>query len=342
MKITDTSGPSSAKVFQTTNDSPSRTRAIEMLTKAMQPAQPASEQVAVANPSSVTPEEMQGLTAKPQEKVQNVNSEAPASAPIEEPKAVEDTLSSQYATLARREKALNAKRLQQEAAFKAREEAFAARERELAAKSQVDQSQYIPKERLTSDPLNTLQELGLSYDKLVEMAMNAPKPEEIEQRNYQKRIEAELKALREEQQQTKKSFEEQQTNSYKQALNQIKTEVSQLVSSDPSFEIVNATNSVQDVVDLIERTYKEDGVLLSVEEAAQSVEEYLESEALKISNLKKIQQKMRSAEKPADKKQTEAPAPQQQQLKTLTNANSTTRQLTARERAILAFKGEKF
>lgn len=340
MKITDTNGPSSAKVFQTTNDSPSRTRAIEMLTKANQDAKTPIEQNIVANPSSVTPEEMQNLVPKAIEaKVQNVTNETSTSAPIEETKAPEDSLSSQYATLARREKALNARRLQQDAAFKAREEAFAAKEREIAAKYQVDQSQYIPKEKLTSDTLGTLQELGLSYDKLVEMAMNAPKPEEIERQNYQKRIETELKALRDEQQQTKKSFEEQQTNAYKQALNQIKNETSQLVSSDPAFEIIQATNSVQDVVDLIERTYKEDGILLSVEDAAQSVEEYLESEALKISNLKKIQQKMKAAEKPADKKPTEAP---QQQLKTLTNASSTTRQLTARERAILRFNGEKF
>lgn len=296
---------------------------------------PQQQQEVVQNPSNVSPEE---LTAVKQN-VQNSTVETPTSELNEPAKAPEDPISSQYATLARKEKALNARRLQQEASFKAREEAFAAKERELATKSQTDTSKFISKDQLQADPIATLSELGLSYDKLVELAMNAPKPEELERMQYQKKIEAELKSLRDEQERTKKSYEEAQSNQYKQALNHIRNEASQLVSSDPEFEAIKATNSVQDVVDLIEQTFKDNGSLLTVEEAARAVEEYLVEEALKIARLNKIQLKMKPAEKPAEQKQ--AVASPQQQLKTLTNSVSTTRQLSARERAMLAFKGEK-
>lgn len=109
---------------------------------------------------------------------------------------------------------------------------------------------------------------------------------------------------------------------------------------DPYFETIKQTNSVSDVVDLITATYEKDGILLSVEEAAKEVEDYLVDEAMKLTRIGKIKQRL-AASTTAKVSQEQTPAPKKQtQMKTLTNAASTTRQLSAKERAILAFRGE--
>jgi len=110
---------------------------------------------------------------------------------------------------------------------------------------------------------------------------------------------------------------------------------------DEQYELIAATGSIDDVVELIERTFTEEGRLVPVEEAAQAIEDYLAEEAYKLSKLKKIQQKLApSAQAKPEQKQTEQPKQPQTQMKTLTNAVGTQRQLSARERAIAAFEGK--
>jgi hypothetical protein len=91
-------------------------------------------------------------------------------------------------------------------------------------------------------------------------------------------------------------------------------------------------------VELIERTFKQYGVLLSVEDAAKQVEDYLVEEAFKLTKLKKIQQRLAPAQKPVEAKLE--PQKQPQTLKTLTNAVSSSGRVSVRERAIAAFKGQ--
>lgn len=265
--------------------------------------------------------------------------EAPASVEPVAPKAPEEPLSSQYAALARREKAIRAKAQAQEADLRTKEAALAAREQALSAKDAEYSSKYIPKDRLKQNALEALAEAGLSYDDITQQAMSAPQqqPQDIKLNAMIAELKSEIQALKGAQDKTVKTFEDQQAQSYKQALNQIKNETKTLVSSDPAFETIKATDSYDDVVDLIERTFKEDGVLMTVEDAAKAVEDYLMEEAYKLSSLSKIQQRLKAAQlqpsKPTDPKQP-------QTLKTLTNATSSSRQLSARERALLAFEGK--
>jgi hypothetical protein len=170
------------------------------------------------------------------------------------------------------------------------------------------------------------------------MLLNAPNPEQQKADAYTKKLEARLEALESGQDKVQKTFQEKEVESRKQAVNQIKTEVKKLVFTDPSFETIKETNSYSDVVELIEQTFDKDGILLTVEEASQQVEEYLIEEALKLAKIKKIQQRLMPKESTpqASSKQL----PQQQQLKTLTNSVSSTRQLTNKERAILAFQNK--
>jgi len=294
-----------------------------------------ASQSPVENPSRVAPEEMGAL----QQNGQNVTNEAPTSSePQAAPKASEEPISSQYAILAKKEKALRLRDQQmkaREAEIRAREEAL----RPAPPKApEFDPSKYVAREELTKDPFSVLADLGLSYDQLTEMALNAPKAQDVATRNELATLKAELAAIKGAQEQTKKSLEEQSSNSYKQALNQIRRDVTDLVTSDPYYETVSKTGSVSDVVELIERTFNEEGVLLSVEQAAKEVEDHLvdqlTSYTSRIDKIKKRLQPQASTQG-AQKQEIN----RQPQLKTLTNSVSSSRKLNARERAIAVMEG---
>lgn len=260
---------------------------------------------------------------------------------------VDPSLSRQFAQLARQEKQLRAKQQAQEQAYKAREDALKAREAQLTAKDQEYQTGYISHDRLKQDTLTALAEANISYDEITQQLLNQqPKDPRVEATIS--RQEARIKALEAKLEQAAMSQTEQQQAQYQAAVKQIETDARHLVSNDPEFETIKATGSVKQVVRLIEQTYAEDGTLMSIEEAAKLVEEELINRALRYTKLDKIQKRMQSASTPKAQapvqKQTQStgtPANKQpQQMKTLTNAQGSSRQLSARERALLAFKGE--
>lgn len=313
-----------------------RARAIAKLTGA---APQQSQETPVLNPSKVTPEEMTAVSPKKEEEEtpealaatgQNDTVDAPQ-APKEVTAPPEVPLSSQYAQLARKEKQIRA----QVNAVKAQEAAIKAREDAIKAKEAEMQSQYVPKDRIAKDPLKVLMEQGYSSEQITQMLLNAPDPAQQQQQAIMDELRAEIKALKDGQESAKKTFEDSQTQAYQQAVNNIRAEAKQLVTKDDAYETIRATESEEDVVDLITKTFKVDGVLLTVEEAAQAVEEYLVEEGVKIAALKKIQSRLKPAVPASAPQQT-----QKQPMKTLTNTMGNTRSLTAKERAILAFKGE--
>lgn len=267
-----------------------------------------------------------------------------------QPTPEDSALSRQFAQVARQERALRAKAQQQEAAFKAREEALKAREAELASKDQQYQSGYIQSDKLKSNPLAVLAEMGISYDELTQQLINTPATDPRVEATIS-RLESKIRELEAQNETSKKAAAEQQTAAYQAAVKQIRSDVKQLVTSDPMFETVKAANAINDVVDLITQTYDKDGILLSVEEAASQVEDYLIEEATKLAKLNKIKSRLGLTEAKTAPKAPSAPAQptsgvtqgKQQQpptMKTLTNAAASTRKLNARERAIAAFKGE--
>ena len=314
----------------------------------VQPAQPV-----VQNQTAVTPEEMTAIKPatsevelRPAQTLEEVveQSGTPDPVPAEKltPKPAEDTASSrQFAQLARQEKALRAKAQQQEQAFKAREAQLAVREAEIAAKDTQYKTSYIPKDILKQDPLSVLAEAGVSYDELTQQILNQ-QPTNPRTEAAMSRLEAKIRQLEEQAEQGRKSAAEQQTQAYQAAVKQIRTDVDALIKSDPAFETIKATRSSKDVVDLIEQVYQKDGVLLTVEEAATQVEDYLMEEAMKITRIDKIKKKLGLAAQPKPvTSNTQPPSePQKPQMKTLTNSTASTRKLNAKERAILAFKGE--
>lgn len=331
--LVESGAPSLAKAQE------ARERAISLLTNNQSQAQV----------SQTPPEVRQAQTLKPEGQIDSSEavSESAASpstpteaaaAETQAPPKKEEPLSSQYAVLARKEKQLRVKAQQQEMAFKQREDSLRQREIELSQKDNSYKSDYIDKKRLSEDPMAVLAEAGLSYEQITQAVLNQPQVDPGT-RALINELKNELKAIRGEQDNAKKSFSEQQSQSYQQAVKQIELEARTLVKDDPAFETIRETGSISDVVDLIKKTFDQDGILLSVEEAARAVEDELVEEAMKITRIKKIQQKLTSASEPALKQQGNG-SKQAPQMKTLTNAVGTSRQLSARERAILAMEGK--
>lgn len=305
----------------------------------------------VANQNAVSPEEAVGLAAAvqatetPIESVQENTTEGQAASDATETaseaikaesKPDEPQLSSQYAQLARQTKAFRA----QVTALKAEQSALKAEQAAMEAEKVRMKSDFVPKERLTKDTLKVLQEQGFSAEQITNMMLNAPSPEDVQRQQVIEELRGEINALKADQNATKKSNEENQRQSYLQAVNTVRTEAKQLIEADEQFETIKATDSVEDVVELITKTYAKEGKLLTVQEAATAVEEYLEEEALKLAKLKKIQAKLKMVPTATTKDAIGSQAAKPP-TKTLTSTMTTTRPLTARERAIAKFNGEK-
>lgn len=344
--------------------SSTRDKAIAMLMG--QSAQNQSQATPVANPNSVSPEESvmvqqaetesvetppEGQEYKSETSEEAAPQETAPAEPKEETKGddSDETLSQQYAVLARKEKALRAKAQAQSTAIQQREAQIAQREQAMKAKEAEYSSKFISIDKL-QDPvvaLTILEQHGLTYDKLTEAAAIRPNRDPYAQQQIEA-LTAKIAALEGKTAEVDKRDEERSAQSYQAAVKQIRTEATNLVTRDPAFETIKETGSINDVVDLIERTFKEDGVLLSVEEAAQAVEDHLVEELIKATKIKKIQQKLNPSSptqgtKPATPAQPKAgdQSPQKSQpMKTLTNSQSTPRPASVRERAILAFEGK--
>lgn len=231
----------------------------------------------------------------------------------------EDTkpLSPQFAALAKQRRALQVK-----------ERELADREKALAsAPSGNDGADIIA--RLKSQPLSVLQEHGVTYDQLTEaiIANQGGINPEIQA------LKAEIKALKEG---VDKNFVDRDSAQEQAVLAEMRREADALAKQGDTYEMVRETNSLNDVMDLIHRTYKTSGEILDVSEAMQLVEDHLINESLKLANLKKIQGKLAPAQS------AQSAASQQQQrpaMRTLTNRDTARSTMSREARALAAFNG---
>lgn len=267
----------------------------------------------------------------------------------------EKQLSPKWAEVVRREKMVRERQRQMEAQKKAWEE-------ERLKKEEEYKTSYIPKSRLKDNFLEAAYEAGLTQDQLVNMILNGQPQVDPTVRALQQELEQiktrQQKALEEQEAQTKKNYDD--------AISRIRSSVEQLVTSSDEYDTIReyGDEGREAVVSLIEQTYKEEGRVLSEAEACKKVEDYLIDQGLKFSSFKKVKARLTPQEaqeiieeaskleekNPASFKVTpkKTPVPQEKNLqnqnpiKTLTNAGtpSTSRPLSPRERAILAFEGK--
>lgn len=339
MKVIPVNSPHAITQAQTTGGNvEARARAIAKL------APPQAQETAVQDPNNVSVEELSAIQPTAQQEVDTTaTSEATAETQVAEtkPEVKDSKLVERFNQLARQERQLRAKVQQQEQAIKQREDALKAREAELNAKDAQYRQDYVPKSRIKQDALTVLDEAGVSYDEVTQQAITR-QPTDPRVMNTISRLEAKIQELEQNAQNNQKSYQEQQQDNYKAAVQQITRDTKILVTNDPEFETIKATNSIKDVVELIEKTFQKTGEVLSVEEAAKEVEEYLIEEAMKLTQVGKIKQRMsqNSANPKTSQQQKQAQPAATPQMKTLTNATASTRKLSSKERAILAFKGE--
>ncbi len=204
--------------------------------------------------------------------------------------------------------------------------------REAAYKAQLAEAEAAKSFRssLDSDLIGTLTAAGYTTDQITQALINQPGPESQLVKSLSEKIAKMEKA----QQDHFKAQQEEANKNYQQALNTIERNVNQLVAKNPEFEVTKASGAQKKVVSYIEKVWKDEGVMLDVEDAAKDVEEYLTEEALKLTKLNKFRPKT-----PAPAPKAAAPAPQAPQKQTtLTNRMSSQgKPMTARERAIAAF-----
>lgn len=342
MKVTPVASP--AQIQPSGTPEHVRTaRAIEAFNKGVNSQVKAPEQAPVINQNAVQVEELAAIQPQTTQPPVTIEDTQAPEVTVEPEKPEQDpALKRQFEQLARQERAMRVKAQQQDLALKAREEALAAREAELTAKDNTYRTDYIPRSRLKQDALGVLEAEGIAtYDDLTQRAISRQPIDPILQ-NKMDMLEAKIKEMESANETNQKSAQQQQQDNYKAAIKQITRDAKDLVTSDNEFEAIRATNSVRDVVELIEKHHAKTGEVLSVEEAAREVENYLVEEATKLTKIEKIRQRMSQPNASTGKstQQTQAKPQTQPQMKTLTNATGSTRQLSAKERAVLAFKGE--
>lgn len=221
-------------------------------------------------------------------------------------------LSPQFAALAKQRRALQLER-----------QAF---EREKAEKGAAAPSgDAVTLADLKRDPMGMIRKAGLTYDDLVTHVTNdSGNSSEISA------LKAEIAALKGD---VDKRFVDNKTQEEKHALAAMSREATAIAAAaGDTFELVRETRSVPIVMDLIEKTYRKTGEVIDVREALKLVEDELLADMQKRMSLSKVQKAF--APPPA-------PAPQSRHLmRTLTNRDTAQAPMSAKQRAIAAFRGE--
>jgi len=205
--------------------------------------------------------------------------------PQQEEGSNQDKFASKFAALSRKEKALRDKEAEYESKFEEMERRLAEYE------SKPKEPEVNWEQLFRRDPLRALEEAGMGYDKLTELALNDGKltpemqlsamREEIEG-DYQRRFEELESKLAEKEKAEEEAY-------YDSVQENFQEEIGNFVEQNQEkYELIEASQANDLVFDVIEEHYNETGNVLNIEEAADAVESYLEEEAHKFMKLKKI------------------------------------------------------
>ena len=207
----------------------------------------------------------------------------------EEEGSSQDQFASKFAALSRKEKALRDRESEYESKFEEMERRLA----EYEAQSQEPEVDW--EHMLRNDPLRALEEAGLGYDKLTELALNDGKlTPDMQLAAMRQELENDYQRKFEELEERLNAKEQSEVESYYDAVQEnFQDEITGVVMSDPDrFELVQASEASALVYDVIEEHYNETGRVLDIEEAADAVESYLEEEAGKLMKLKKLSSRL--------------------------------------------------
>jgi hypothetical protein len=266
---------------------------------------------------------VEGLAASQQE-------EKPADLPKEDPQ-----LTKRLAAIAREQKAVR----------EARRRLDAERQQQATLVKELDELKSW-KARLGQDPLNALNDVGISYEQLTNSVLNSPDP------TIQKLLN-EVENLKKSKEEDSKRMVAAEEARMAQAITQLKNDAKRLITNNPTYELIqlHGDQALETIAEIIKHDFEQTNDIKSIEEVANEVEEMLAEEALKVARTKKIQglltPKQEAAlveaqQKQSEKRETKTEKPQ---LSTLSNRiTMTTKPLTDSERkrrAMAAFMGQK-
>lgn len=179
--------------------------------------------------------------------------------------------------------------------------------------------------------------VGMTYDEMANRYLNQP-TEEVQKLSA---LEAKIAQLESQLGQGNKAYEEAQAQAYANAMKQLRAQTNQIVESAPQdFELISSQGAHDQVVKLIEDTYRAEGRLMSVKQAAEEVEKQLLDRALSFAALNKVKQKLVGDGKTSPSPAEDKAVPQ----KTLSQTITTGAKLTSaqiRERAIARARGQQ-
>lgn len=198
-----------------------------------------------------------------------------------------ESLSSQFAALAKKEKRIVSK--QQELETK---------NKELEEKLKTYEQFETKKKNAKVNPLDFLSEAGLTYDELTEFMLNGGKPKdkdkvtELEERFNDLVNKAELEKKAREEQETK-SLQEQEEKVIQQFKDSVRK---QLLDKKDTYELVNLYDAQDLVISTIEAHYEKTNQILDTDTAADLVEKHLEGEVKKLATSSKFKDKFKVSE----------------------------------------------
>jgi hypothetical protein len=273
--------------------------AMEVLNTPTTPEAPAQQQ-------AITPKEVATATVEAEAKAKAVETPKEPEVPKTPPK--EEPLSAKFSALAKKEKAI----VEQTRANKTAEAKLAEREAAISAReAKIKESEAL----WDTDVFKALELRGYDYNKLTMMQLDgktaAPEtdPVKIAKKTIDdfKKEQAQAKADKEAA--DKKTADElaaKQKSDLEAAWEAYNNEVNEFIESNKdTYELITTYAQQSLIAETVDEFYKKNKRVLSVKEASDMVEAYLESEAEKALNTKKISGKVKTA--PAQKKEEEVP-----------------------------------
>jgi len=231
-------------------------------------------------------------------------SESKTPSPKEDPK-----IASQFAALAKKEKAI----VRQAQEIKSKESSFAEREKAIAAReAKIKESEAL----WETDVFKALELRGYDYQKLTRLQLDgqtaAPKvaldPEKAVAKaleDFQKRQDEKEAAQKAEQEKYSAQQAEAQKQQLEQAYANYRSEVEKFVKANSdTYELTSLYDQTDLIVDTVQEYFDNYDKVLSIKEATEMVEKYLDNEAQKVMKTKKFGKASAPAAKVEDKKTT--------------------------------------
>jgi len=209
---------------------------------------------------NLAPEEAVDVATEAVEEVENTE------APVDN----EDLFASRFSALSKREKRM----VETQAKIKEQEARFAEME---AAKQ--------------GGAMELLKYHGLSIDDVISHALGEDAPQEEVDPNQQLReeFEAYKKGIEDKEAERLAETEKKNQDSIERAINEHKQTISSHISQNPDrYELINSQDEHELVWEVTEANFNETGEVLSVEEAADKVEAFLENKVRELLKLKKF------------------------------------------------------